>query len=119
MIDKKELKKEYKRSLQPMGIYQIKNSVNGKIFLGSSKNLEGKLNSARFQLEIGSHMNRELQADFKKFGKDKFSFEIVDKLEPKEDTEYDYGEDLKVLEEMWMDKLQPFDEKGYHKRKLS
>lgn len=118
MTNKKELKKEYKRTLQPMGIYQIKNLVNTKIFLGSSKNLEGKLNSIRFQLEMGSHMNRELQADFNKLGKEKFSFAIIDKLEPKEDPDYNYTDDLKVLEDMWIDKLQPFEEKGYHKRKL-
>ena len=65
MIDKKELKKQYKQTLQPMGIYQIKNLVNGKIFIGSAKNLPGKLNSVKFQLENGSHMNSELQKDFK------------------------------------------------------
>ena len=43
MIDKKELKKQYKQTLQPMGVYQIKNLVNGKIFIGSVKNLPGKL----------------------------------------------------------------------------
>ena len=30
-MDKKELKKKYKQTLRPMGVYQIKNLVNGKI----------------------------------------------------------------------------------------
>ncbi len=47
-----------------------------------------------------------------------FSFEVVDTLEPKEDTTYDYTKDLSVLEEMWLEKLQPFSEKGYNKKKL-
>lgn len=117
MIDKKELKKEYKRTLRPMGIFQVKNLTSGKVFIGSSKNLDGKLNSIKFQLEMGSHVNRKLQEDFKHLGKDNFSFEVIDKLEPKEDPDYDYTDDLKVLEEMWMEKLQPFGEKGYHRRK--
>ena len=45
------------------------------------------------------------------------SSEVVDYLEPKEDPGYDYTKDLMVLEEMWVEKLQPFDEKGYNKKK--
>jgi len=29
-----------------------------------------------------------------------------------------YTDDLKMLEEMWIEKLQPFDENGYNKRKI-
>ena len=117
MIDRKEAKKQYKQTLQPMGIYQIRNIVNGKIFIGSSKNLDGRLNRNRFQLEQGLHMNKELQNDYNQFGEGKFSFEVLDYLEPKEDTNYDYTEELKVLEEMWLERLQPYNEKGYNKRK--
>jgi hypothetical protein len=116
-MDKKELKKQYKQTVQPMGVFQVKNLTNGKIFIGSAKNLPGKLNSIKFQLEHGSHPNGKLQKDFKDLGNKNFSFEAVDYLEPKEDTDYDYTKDLAVLEEMWIEKLQPYDEKGYHKRK--
>jgi hypothetical protein len=116
-MDKKELKKQYKQTVQPMGIYQIKNITNGKIFLGNSKNLPGKLNSVKFQLEHGSHPNAELQKDFSEFGEKNFSFEVIDTLESKEDTSYNYTKDLAVLEEMWLEKLQPFSEKGYNKKK--
>ena len=117
MIDKKELKKLYKQTLPPMGIYRIKNLVNGKIFIGSSLNLHGKSNSFKFQLRSGVHVNSELQKDFNQFGEDNFVFEIVDLLEPKDDPEYDYREDLKVFLELWMEKLRPYGETGYNKRK--
>jgi hypothetical protein len=42
-MDKKQLIKDYKRTIQPMGVYQIKNLVSGKIFIGSGKNLHGKI----------------------------------------------------------------------------
>ena len=116
-IDKKELKKQYKQAVQPMGIFRIKNLKNGKIFIGSAKNLPGKLNSIKFQLEHGSHPNYELQKDFNDLGEKNFSFEAIDYLEPKEDLAYDYTKDLALLEEMWIEKLQPFSEKGYNKRK--
>ncbi|MGA9292402.1 MAG: GIY-YIG nuclease family protein [Ignavibacteriaceae bacterium] len=116
-MDKKGLKNQYKQTLRPMGIFQIKNLANGKIFIGSSSNLKGKLNSIKFQLEMGSYINKELQKDFIQFGEKNFLFETIDTLEPKQDPGYDYAEDLKTLEEMWLEKLQPFIEKGYNKRK--
>ncbi|MHB8338704.1 MAG: GIY-YIG nuclease family protein [Ignavibacteriaceae bacterium] len=44
MINKSEIRKNYKRTLNPMGVYQVKNLVNGKIFIGSSKNIPARLN---------------------------------------------------------------------------
>ena len=116
-IDKKEIKKQYKQTIQPMGVYQIKNLKNGKIFIGAAKNLPGKLNSIKFQLEHGSYPNTGLQKDFEIFGEKNFSFEAIDTLEPKEDLTYDYTADLSILEEIWIEKLQPFSEKGYNKKK--
>ncbi len=79
-MNKKEIKNKYKQTLQPMGVYQIKNLVNGKIFIGSSANLPGKINSQKFQLNLGSHPNQELQNDYTKLGSDNFAFEIIDYL---------------------------------------
>jgi len=116
MIDKKELKKQYKQTVPPMGIYRIKNLANGKIFLGSSLNLHGKANSYKFQLKSGLHVNSGLQKDYTIFGEENFVFEIVDTLEPNEDLNYDYRNDLKVFLELWIEKLQPFGETGYNKK---
>jgi hypothetical protein len=63
-------------------------------------------------------MNKDLQEDFNRIGLDNFTFGIIDLLEPKEDTKMDYTDDLKMLEEIWIEKLQPFDENGYNKRKI-
>ena len=113
-MDKKELKKKYKQTMRPMGVYQIKNLVNGKIFIGSSSDIPGKINSQKFQLSLGSHMNQELQNDYKLFGSDNFAFEILDYLEPKEDINYDYTDDLKALKEMWIEKLSISSPNGYY-----
>lgn len=105
----------YKQTLQPMGIYQIKNLSNGKVFIESSKNLNGSLNSGRFQLDVGSHRNRVLQGEYSKFGESQFSFEILDRIEPKkDDPAYDYTDDLETLKAMWLEKLRPFGDKGYN-----
>jgi len=117
-VNKKEAIKKYKQAIQLMGIYQIKNNRNGKIYIGSTSNLPGKINSHRFQLKNGLHNNKEMQKDFNEIGEQGFSFEILDYLKPKDDLNYDYTEELKILEEMWTEKLQPFNEKGYNKIKI-
>lgn len=101
-----------------MGVFQVKNLANGKIFVDSGLNIQGKMNSCRFQLSYGSHMNKALQDDFNETGITNFSFEIIDYLKPKEDMKMDYVNDLKMLEEIWIEKLQPFDKRGYNKRKI-
>jgi group I intron endonuclease len=118
-MNKKELIKQYKQTVQPMGIYQITNLENHKIFIGSAKDLRGRINSNRFQLKNGSHINKEMQRDFNETGEERFSFEILDYLKANEEADacYDYTEDLKILLEMWLDKLQPYGEKGYNLRK--
>ena len=99
-----------------MGVYQIKNLVNGKIFIGSAKNIPGRINRHKFELKFGSEGIKELLDDYKKYGEENFSFEILDQLKPKDDPLYNYSEDIKVLEELWIEKLQPFDERGYNEK---
>lgn len=113
-MDKKALKKQYKETLQPMGIFKIENRVNGKILIVSSNNIPGRINREKFQLDMGGHPNTDLQKDYKEFGKDNFVFEIIDNLKPKEDPAYNYTDDLAVLEAMWIEKLQSYGEKGYN-----
>ena len=43
-MDKKTKIREYKETPRLMGLYQIKNKVNGKILIGSSVNLPAILN---------------------------------------------------------------------------
>lgn len=117
MVDKRELIKQYKQNPPEMGIFQIRNRINGKIFIGKAMNLKGILNSNRFQLKNNSHMNKALQADFNEHGEENFVFEKLDILKVKDDISYDYNKDLELLEELWLDKLQPFDDKGYNIRK--
>ncbi len=116
MINKKELKNQYKQNPRPMGIYIVKNLTSGKILIGSSMDLPGRLNRFKFELKFGTGSNKELLEDYKKTGMDNFSFEVLDRLEPKEDPGYDYAEDLHTLENLWLEKLQPYGERGYNKK---
>jgi 23S rRNA A1618 N6-methylase RlmF len=117
MKTRKELKEEYKKMKFKMGVYQIRNKINGKIFISSTLDLNAAWNSQKFQLNFGSHKNEELQKEWKEFGEESFVYEIVDELKHIEDKEMNYNEEIKVLENMLIEELQPFGNRGYNKRK--
>jgi hypothetical protein len=115
-MDRKALIREYKNTPHPMGVYQIKNKANGKILIGSSKNLPGILNRFRSELKLGSCRNKALQDEWEQFGSDAFEFMELEVLKPLDDPAYDPFEDLKILEELWAEKLTPYGDKGYNKK---
>jgi hypothetical protein len=114
MDKRKELKKNYQQAHRPMGVFQIRNTVNNKVLVGVGLDLPGILNRHRFQLNLGSHRNKVLQAEWHEFGSDQFSFDILDELTPTEGARQNYQEELAVLEALWLDKLQPYGERGYN-----
>ncbi len=111
---REDLKREYKERRKPAGVFQIKNTVNGKVLLGSSLNLEGPSNAAKFMLSSGHHENKALQQDWNEYGADKFVFEILQVVEVKDDPNFDLDDELTLLEMIWLEKLQPFGERGYN-----
>ena len=114
---KKELKREYQQNHPPMGIYQIRNTVNDKVLIGIALNLPGVLNSSKFQLDAGAHPNKTLQSEWREFGSESFVFEILDELSATEGPGHDYRADLEFLEEFWLEKSQPYGDRGYNERK--
>ena len=115
-MDRKALIRDYKETRRPMGVFRVRNTVNGKSLVGTSADLPGMLNRQRFQLELGSHPSRDLQKDWKEFGSDAFVFEILDTLTPPDQPTYDPSEDLQALEQLWLDKINPFGDQGYNGR---
>ncbi|KJS16022.1 MAG: excinuclease ABC subunit C [Peptococcaceae bacterium BRH_c4b] len=120
MLDKrKELKLAYKLNPPPKGVYQIKNRINGKIFIGSNMNLPGSRNSYRFQLNLKCHRNKALQEDWDLYGADAFTFDILETLKTEEIPKDDWRDALSALEDKWLNNLQPYGERGYNKEKKS
>lgn len=112
---REQLKTEYKERKKPAGVFQIKNTANGKVYLGSSLNLEGPLNAHRFMLITGSHRNEALQLDYDTCGADAFIFEILEEVKQSDDPNFNLLDELTLLEQIWSEKLQPFGERGYNK----
>ncbi|TNJ63444.1 GIY-YIG nuclease family protein [Paenibacillus hemerocallicola] len=114
MNRRKELVEQFKEIKTEAGVYKFENNVNKKVFVASTNNFKS-LNGKKMTLDMGTHMNRELQEDWTKYGGGAFTVEILEVMDNKKDSVYfDMKKELKKLEDKWIDKLQPFGDRGYH-----
>ncbi|MFD0679232.1 MULTISPECIES: GIY-YIG nuclease family protein [unclassified Paenibacillus] len=113
MDRRKELVQQYKEIKTEAGIYQIKNNINQKILVASTNNLRS-LNGKTLMLKLGSHRNQQLQKEWNEFGEAAFMIEVLEVLVKKEGY-FDEKDELKKLEEKWLQELKPYGDRGYNK----
>jgi group I intron endonuclease len=63
-----------------IGIYKITNIVNGKVYIGSSKNVEDRINKHKSNLKYKIHINKHLLSAWNKYGEENFSFQILKQM---------------------------------------
>ena len=113
MNRRKELIRQYKEMKIEAGVYQIKNTKNQKVFVVSTPNLK-TMNGKPMMLCGGVHKNKKLQEEWDKFGEAAFVFEVLEVLKEKEEAYFDKTGELKELEKKWLEKIQPYGERGYN-----
>lgn len=116
-IDRKALTRQYKETPRAMGVAAVRNTTNGRTLVVAGADLSSLLNRHRAQLRLGAHSNRALQQDWNAAGADAFEFTILDTLTPKDTPGYDPTDDLASLLALWLEKLEPYEPAGYHRRK--
>ena len=114
---RKELIREYKETPRPMGVFQIKNGANGKLLLLKAMDIPGIINRHQLELKRDMHRNHELQADWNRYGEAAFSFDILATLTPEDYLPEQWAGAVTELWKEWLEKLQPFENTGYNKRK--
>ena len=92
--------------LPECGIYSIRNSKNGHIYVGSSSHLERRIKAHKRLLHRGKHHSIRLQRAWNLYGADVFLFEI---LEIVTDIEL-----LLSKEQQYIDGLGAFGENGFN-----
>ncbi len=97
--------RHYKETPRPAGLFGVRNTENDRLLVGFCVDLPAMLNRQRFQLEMGLHPDKELQADWDRCGPDAFAFEVLDELKPVDGSSSDAREDVVALHVMWIDKL--------------
>src|SRR5690606_4713108 len=90
--------KEFKGQSKKGGVYQIRNLINGKIYIGSAKCVQVRASQHLSKLKQGKHANKHLQNAFNKHGEDAFLFEVLEVVEG------DKGERFRI-EQKYIDKL--------------
>jgi len=92
------------------GIYSIKNHLNGRIYVGSTKCLSKRKSCHWSKLKIGKHDNPYLQADWRKCGEKAFTYEILE-----------YVEEQFIIEreQYWLDKFWDQQKQCYNIRKIA
>ncbi|HHX67237.1 MAG TPA: GIY-YIG nuclease family protein [Gallicola sp.] len=79
------------------GIYQIKNRINNKKYIGHSINITYRWYTHTSNLMENVHPNKELQEDFNKYGIDVFDFSVLELVSGKKK--------LIEKEQMYLNKL--------------
>lgn len=111
---RRELMEAYKQMKVYIGVYQIKNIVNGKVLIGTSTNLKSRWLTLRMQLEADRHPNSKLQKDWNDFGSENFVYDVIEQKEYKDIVNVNW--ELENMEKAWLEKLHPYDDKGYNKK---
>lgn len=83
------------------GIYAIRNTVSGRVYVGSSQDIHGRWAVHRHALRQGTHHARMLQRSWEKHGAGVFVFEVLEVVK--------IVADLLPREQHWIDSLGAYD----------
>lgn len=91
------------------GIYKITNLIDGKVYVGKSKNIRSRYRQYErdFEKQAAYHMNLYLLRAMNKYGGDNFSMSVLEEC---------VFEDLPVREFFWMRELDSLSPAGYNLR---
>lgn len=80
---KKRTRENYVRSIeeQPNCVYQIKNKINKKVYIGQTIRGRFRCREHLYRLRGNYHNNKVLQEDFDKFGEKAFEWSILKEIE--------------------------------------
>ncbi|PVX37939.1 GIY-YIG nuclease family protein [Janthinobacterium sp. 78] len=105
------LKAAYRQQAPALGIIALRHLPSGYALLERSRNAPGVLNRHRFELNLGTHRNARLQADWRRDGAAAFRFDIIDSVKASGDPAFDAEAELDALlalhRAQWLEQGQP------------
>ena len=78
------------------GVYKITNTITCDFYIGSSKDIKKRWRSHKWPSTWNEHPNNQMYIDMRKYGTDKFAFEILAEVEENflKETEQEFIETL-------------------------
>ena len=67
--------------MKKIGIYKIVNKINGKYYVGGSKNIDNRWREHKADLRNNAHHNNYLQNSWNKYGEHNFEFTMIEKCD--------------------------------------
>lgn len=110
---RKDLIAQYKQMKTYMGVIQIKNKLNGKIYIAAVSNLKNKWFTLQMQLNQNKHANFELQKEWQEYGAQAFTYRVLEEVDTEDIADRKW--EMRQLEKKWLEKLEPFGDNGYNK----
>lgn len=83
MVDKerrKELLQEYAERPAQNGIFAVRNSKTGEVWVGASRNIDTQQNGLWVRLKGRMLVNKDVQDSWNKHGETKFSYSILERI---------------------------------------
>lgn len=104
---RKELRDSYKAKPVIGGICCIRCSGNQRMYMQATRNIDGLRNRFNFAMKTKTAPDPSLVDEWKQYGTDSFSFEVLEELKKGVDqTDKEFGDDIDALYEMWLEKSQ-------------
>jgi hypothetical protein len=105
MTDKKELKNSYKAKPAVGGVFRIRCAGDGRTWIKSARNLQGRINRFNFSVSTGLCPETDMREAWEAFGPQAFSLSVLEELQQGEtQTDREFGDDLGTLLEIWAEK---------------
>ena len=106
-IDRKAAVAAYKEQKTAAGVFAVRCSVDGRVWVMESSHLDTHQNSLWFSLRQGGYPgNPALQQAWKAHGEDAFTFEVLERL-PEDTSALLRRSELKAMAGRWRTRLTP------------
>ena len=73
---------EYKNRKPRRGVFAVRCTATGHVWVGASPNLEAARNGTWFTLRANAHRDAALQAEWRAHGEETFRYDVLEELDP-------------------------------------
>jgi len=96
----------YKERKAVPGVFAVRCDASGEAWVGAWADVDTIQNRIWFSLRQGAHHNRDLLTAWKKHGEDQFRFEVLERLDEKDDAFFTPNAFLKTRAAHWLQSLE-------------